>query len=309
MEKMNSKIMVTETLLESRLPLPLLNRGKVRDIYDVAPDKLLIVVTDRLSAFDVVLPTPIPYKGKVLNQISSFWFDFFKRTVAHHLLTDRVEDMDLPPEVLSRFGPSLEGRCQLVRKAKPLPVECVVRGYLAGSGWKDYLKTGTVCGHRLPPGLKQCGRLPEPLFTPSTKAVVGHDENIDFASVAAAVGRETAEKIRGLTLGLYQKGAEWAEGRGIIIADTKFEFGILDGNILLIDEVLTPDSSRFWPKEGYAAGHDQPSFDKQIVRNHLEQSEWNKKPPAPSLPAGVIEKTSQAYQDAYRRLTGKELLK
>lgn len=309
MDPMDTTIMETKTLLESKLPLPLLNRGKVRDIYDVAADKLLIVVTDRLSAFDVVLPDPIPYKGKVLNQISSFWFDFFKNTVAHHLLTDRVEAMGLPPEVLSRFGPSLEGRSMLVRKARPLPVECVVRGYITGSGWKDYLKTGTVCGHRLLPGLKQCGRLPEPLFTPSTKAAVGHDENIDFDAVIAAVGRETAEKIRDLTIRLYQKGAEWAEGRGIIIADTKFEFGILDGQILLIDEVLTPDSSRFWPKDGYQEGRDQPSFDKQIVRNHLEQSGWNKKPPAPKLPAGVIEKTSRAYQDAYRRLTGKELLK
>jgi len=305
MKTANSEI---QTLWESELPLLLLNRGKVRDIYAVDEDKLLIVVTDRLSAFDVVLPDPIPFKGKVLNQISKFWFDFFASVTKHHLITDQISKMNLPADVAARFGTQLEGRSMLVRCAKPLPVECVVRGYITGSGWKDYLATGKVCGHALPKGLKQCGRLPEPLFTPSTKATVGHDENIDFDYVVRAVGKDVAEKIKNLTIILYKKGAEWAETKGIIIADTKFEFGILKGEIVLIDEVLTPDSSRFWPKDGYEEGHDQPSFDKQIVRNHLESTGWNKKPPAPRLPENVMERTSRAYQDAYRRLTGKELV-
>ncbi len=304
---MNSKLSEVETVWESKLPLPLLNRGKVRDIYAVGDDKLLIVVSDRLSAFDVVLPTPIPFKGKVLNQISGFWFGFFSKTVKHHMLTDDVGKMNLPQEMVERFGSLLEGRSMLVRKAKPFPVECVVRGYITGSGWKDYLATGKVCGHELPTGLRQCGKLPRPLFTPSTKATVGHDQNIDFDEVVRLVGKKTAERLHELTLQIYQKGAEWAESKGIIIADTKFEFGLLDGEILLIDEVLTPDSSRFWPRAGYEAGHDQPSFDKQIVRNYLENLDWNKKPPAPQLPEEVIEKTSQAYRDAYRRLTGCDL--
>ena len=295
------------TLKQSELPLKLLNRGKVRDIYAVGEDKLLIVVTDRLSAFDVILPDPIPFKGKVLNQISKFWFDYFASVTEHHLITDQVSKMNLPGGMASSHGAQLEGRSMLVKRAKPLPVECVVRGYITGSGWKDYLATGKVCGHTLPKGLKQCGRLPEPLFTPSTKAVVGHDENIDFDYVVRAVGKEVADKIRNLTITLYKKGAEYAETKGIVIADTKFEFGILDGKVVLIDEVLTPDSSRFWPRDGYEEGHDQPSFDKQIVRNYLETTGWGKKPPAPALPADVIEKTSRAYQDAYQRLTGKQL--
>ena len=304
---MGQKLNEIETVWETELPLPLLNRGKVRDIYAVDDDKLLIIVTDRLSAFDVVLPTPIPFKGKVLNQISAFWFEFFNPIVKHHLITDQVAKMNLPNRVAEKFGPSLEGRSMLVRRAKPLLVECVVRGYITGSGWKDYLATGRLCGHELPKGLRQCGKLPGTLFTPSTKATIGHDENIDFDYVVKTVGKEIAQKIRELTIRLYEKGAEWAEKKGIIIADTKFEFGILNEEIVLIDEVLTPDSSRFWPKDGYEPGHDQPSFDKQIVRNYLEQSGWNKKPPAPSLPHEVIEKTTQAYRDAYRRLTGKEL--
>ncbi len=304
---MSPKFSEIETVWETKLPLPLLNRGKVRDIYAVGEGKLLIVTSDRLSAFDVVLPNPIPFKGKVLNQISSFWFGFFNSFVKHHLITDDISEMDLPSEVKNQFGFSLEGRSMLVHRTKLLPIECVVRSYITGSGWKDYLAMGKVCGHELPKGLRQCGRLPKPLFTPSTKATVGHDENVDFDYAVRTVGRETAEKIRDLSIRLYQKGAEWAEKKGIVIADTKFEFGVLDGQILLIDEVLTPDSSRFWPKDGYQEGHDQPSFDKQIVRNYLESTGWNKKPPAPKLPQDVIEKTSQAYRDAYRRLTGKEL--
>lgn len=305
---MSARPTALETVWETKLPLPLVNRGKVRDIYAVGEDKLLIVVTDRLSAFDVVLPTPIPFKGRVLNQISRFWFNFFQDAVQHHMVTDQVDQMDLPAHVVREHRGSLEGRSMLVHRAKPLPVECVIRGYLAGSGWKDYLATGRVCGHLLAPRLKQCGRLPEPLFTPATKATVGHDENIDFGTVARMVGEKTAERVRDLSLEIYRKGAQWAESRGILIADTKFEFGILQNEIVLIDEVLTPDSSRFWPKDRYEEGHDQPSFDKQIVRNYLERLGWDKKPPAPALPENVMSETSQAYQDAYRRLTGRELV-
>lgn len=304
---MSPKLSEVETVWESKLSLPLLTRGKVRDIYAVGKNQLLIVVSDRLSAFDVVLPTPIPYKGKVLNQISGFWFDFFGDTVKHHMITDQVARMNLPEATNEQFASVLEGRSMLVHRTKPLPVECVVRGYLSGSGWKDYLATGKVCGHELPNGLKQCGKLPRPLFTPSTKATVGHDQNIRFDDVIQLVGKQTAERLRDLSLELYQKGAQWAESKGIIIADTKFEFGILEDQMILIDEVLTPDSSRFWPRAGYEEGHDQPSFDKQIVRNYLENLGWNKKPPAPGLPEEVIEQTSRAYQDAYRRLTGRDL--
>ena len=295
------------TVWETVLPLPLVTRGKVRDIYPVGEHQLLMITTDRLSAFDVVLPTPIPDKGKVLNQISLFWFERFRGIVPNHLITADVAQMGLPTAVVRAHGASLAGRSVLVRRAQPLPVECVVRGYLAGSGWKDYQKTGAVCGHRLPPGLQQCQQLPQPIFTPATKATVGHDENIAFDDVVRLVGPEIAAQVRDLSIRLYQEGAKWGAGRGLLIADTKFEFGLLEGHLILIDEALTPDSSRFWPADGYAPGRDQPSFDKQVVRNWLEASGWNKQPPAPALPPEVVAQTAQAYRDAYARLTGRPL--
>ena len=300
---------VAESMVSTtQLPLPLLARGKVRDIYAVGEDRLLIVTTDRISAFDVILPNPVPDKGKVLNQISLFWFERFSSLVPHHVIADDVAHMGLSPAVVQEHGASLAGRSVLVRKAQPLPVECVVRGYITGSGWKDYQKTGAVCGHPLPKGLRQCEQLPEPLFTPSTKATVGHDQNIDFDAVVQLVGRPTAETLQRLTITLYQEGAAWAKQRGILIADTKFEFGFIDGRIALIDEVLTPDSSRFWPLDQYQPGRDQPSFDKQIVRNFLDVSGWNHEPPPPVLPPAVVEQTSQAYSDALLRLTGKAVV-
>ena len=299
--------MVEPTVWETALPLPLVTRGKVRDIYAVGDDKLLIVTTDRLSAFDVVLPTPIPDKGKVLNQISLFWFERFAQIIPNHVITAEVGSMGLPPECVREHGATLAGRSVLVRRARPLPVECVVRGFLAGSGWKDYQKTGAVCGHKLPPGLKQCQELHEPIFTPATKATVGHDENIGFDDVVRLIGQERAAQIRDLSIRLYQEGAAWGKSRGLLIADTKFEFGELDGRLLLIDEVLTPDSSRFWPADGYAPGRDQPSFDKQIVRHWLEASGWNKQPPAPALPPEVAAQTASAYRDAFARLTARPL--
>ena len=295
------------TVSTTKLQLPLAGRGKVRDIYTIGADRLLIVTTDRISAFDVILPNPIPDKGKVLNQISLFWFERFKPLAPHHVITADVGQMGLPPAVVAAHGPSLAGRSILVHRAQPLPVECVVRGYITGSGWKDYVKTGAVCGHRLPAGLRQCDQLPEPLFTPATKATVGHDENIDFDGVVKLVGRPTAEAVKRLSIRLYQEGAAWAKTRGILIADTKFEFGLLDGRLLLIDEVLTPDSSRFWPLDHYQPGRDQPSFDKQIVRNFLDAAGWNHEPPPPTLPPEVVEQTSRAYRDALTRLTGRSL--
>ena len=296
----------TKTLWESNLPLPLIGRGKVRDIYAVGDDKLLIVASDRLSAFDYVLPNPIPFKGQVLTQISVFWFDFFKDIVPNHLITANIKEMGLPKNVLSEFGEYLENRSMLVKKAKPFLIECVVRGYITGSGWKDYLKTGSVCGHKLPKGLKQCDKLPKPLFTPATKAASGHDENISFKEAAKIVGKKSAEDLRAFSIDLYEKGADYAASKGILMADTKFEFGLYDGKIILIDEVLTPDSSRFWPKNVYEPGHDQPSFDKQIVRNYLLDIKWNQKPPAPKLPEAIVEKTSASYREIYERLTGKK---
>ncbi|MBI3312976.1 MAG: phosphoribosylaminoimidazolesuccinocarboxamide synthase [Candidatus Omnitrophica bacterium] len=296
-----------KTVWETKLPLPLAGRGKVRDIYEVDKDKLLIITTDRLSAFDVVLPNPIPGKGRVLTQISVFWFDYFKNTAAHHLITADVTKMNLPADVVKKFGAELEGRSMLVKKAKPLSVECVVRGYVTGSGWKDYLKTGAVCGHALPKGLKQCEKLREPIFTPATKESSGHDINIDFKETIKREGEAVAKQIEKISIELYKKGADYAATKGILIADTKFEFGILDGKLILIDEALTPDSSRFWPKDKYEVGHDQPSYDKQIVRNYLLDIQWNQQPPAPELPAEVIEKTSQAYRDVYERLVGRKL--
>lgn len=299
--------MATDTIWETKLPLPMIGRGKVRDIYAVGKDKLLIVTTDRLSAFDVILPNPIPFKGKVLTQISLFWFDLFASIVPHHLITADVGKMGLPKEVMDQYGAQLAGRTMLVKRAKPLPVECVVRGYVAGSGWKDYQKTGAVCGHVLPKNLKQCEKLAKPLFTPATKETKGHDINIDFAEMVKRVGQKTAERIRDISIQLYEKGRDYADARGILIADTKFEFGLLGDQLILIDEVLTPDSSRFWPKDRYEAGHDQPSYDKQIVRNHLLQIQWNQKPPAPNLPEQIVAETSRAYQDVFERLTNRKI--
>ena len=292
-------------LRETNLPgIKLFSRGKVRDVYEVAGDRLLVVATDRLSAFDVVMAEPIPDKGRVLTQLSCFWFDYFRGTIPHHFITAKLADY--PPE-LQKFGDQLEGRSMLVEKARALPVECVVRGYLAGSGWKEYLAGGAVCGIKLPPGLKDSSKLDEPIFTPATKAQVGHDENIDWNTTVGIIGKGAAEKVREYSLTLYSRARDYAEGRGILLADTKFEFGFLGDGIILIDEVLTPDSSRFWPKAGYAPGKSQPSFDKQFVRDYLESTRWNKQPPPPALPSDVVEKTSEKYREAYRLITGKRL--
>lgn len=295
------------TVWETKLPLPLVGRGKVRDIYAVGDDKLLLITTDRLSAFDVVLPNPIPFKGKVLTQISIFWFNYFSKLTPHHLITADINKMGFDQKFVQEFGSQIEGRSMLVKRTKPLSVECVVRGYVTGSGWKDYQKTGAVCGHKLPAGLKQCEKLAQPIFTPATKESTGHDINIDFEETVKREGRKIAEQIRDLSIKIYQQGAEYASTVGILIADTKFEFGLLGDQLILIDEVLTPDSSRFWPKDKYEVGHDQPSFDKQIVRNYLLDIKWNQQPPGPELPADVIEKTSLAYREAYKVLTRKEL--
>lgn len=295
------------TVWETKLPLPLVGRGKVRDIYAVGEDRLLIITTDRLSAFDVVLPDPIPSKGRVLTQISVFWFEYLKNIVPHHLIIADVNAMGLPAEVKRDFADILRGRSMLVKKAKPLPVECVVRGYLTGSGWKDYQRTGAVCGHKLPANLRQCDKFPQPLFTPATKAVSGHDENIDFQTASKSIGEAVAKKAEALSIALYEKGRDFAATKGILIADTKFEFGLWKNELILIDEALTPDSSRFWPKAGYEPGHDQPSYDKQIVRNHLLEIKWDQRPPAPRLPKEIIEKTSQAYREIYERLTGRKI--
>jgi phosphoribosylaminoimidazole-succinocarboxamide synthase len=291
-------------LRESNLPgVKLFSRGKVRDVYEVAGDRLLVVATDRLSAFDVVMNEGIPDKGRVLTQLSVFWFEHF-RDVPHHFLTAKVGEY--PPE-LAPFAEQLEGRSMLVAKARPFPIECVARGFLAGSGWKDYQKTGAVCGIKLPAGLKESSRLDEPIFTPATKAQTGHDENITWEETVERVGKNHAERLRVLTLELYSRAREYAATRGILIADTKFEWGLRGDEIILIDEVLTPDSSRFWPAAGYAPGRAQPSFDKQFVRDYLETIHWNKQPPPPPLPPEVVEKTSEKYREAYRLLTGKPL--
>jgi phosphoribosylaminoimidazole-succinocarboxamide synthase len=284
--------------------LSLFRRGKVRDVYELG-DALLIVATDRLSAFDVVLPDPIPMKGTVLTQISKFWFDRTGQIVRNHLLSTDVSEF---PAACAPYAGELRGRSMLVRKTQPLAIECVVRGYLTGSGLKEYRKTQSVCGIGLPEGLVDGSMLPEPLFTPSTKAEVGHDENIDFEAATGIVGRELAEKARDLSIALYSHARDYAKERGIIIADTKFEFGVdADGELILIDEALTPDSSRFWPMAGYQPGQAQPSFDKQYVRDYLESVSWNKTPPAPALPADVIAKTTEKYLEAYRLVTGEEL--
>lgn len=297
----------SQTVWETNLPLKLLNRGKVRDIYEIDDKRLLIITTDRLSAFDVVLPTPVPDKGRVLNQISLFWFEKFKSLIPNHVITADIDKMGLSEALLKEHRASLYGRTILVHRANPLPVECVVRGFLAGSGWKDYLKTGEVCGHKIPAGFTQCQELTSPIFTPATKATVGHDMNIDFQEASKLVGDKTAKDIRDFSIRIYKEGVEYAKTRGIMIADTKFEFGIFNGQLILIDEVLTPDSSRFWPKETYKSGQDQPSLDKQIVRNFLTQSGWNQTPPGPALPQDILEQTSAAYKDVYKRLTGKDL--
>ncbi len=290
-------------VLETRLPAKLMGRGKVRDVYDLG-DKLLIVATDRISAFDSVLPNGIPRKGEVLNKLSAWWFAHTRDIVANHMVSMDVGDY---PAVLRGDSGSLEGRSMLVEKAKPLPVECVVRGYLSGSGWKEYGRTGSICGVRLPKGLVESDRLPEPIFTPTTKAERGHDLNVDYGEVEGIVGADTAAKIRDYTLRIYAKAAKLAEKKGIIIADTKFEFGVRDGEVILIDEALTPDSSRFWPADSYRPGGPQRSYDKQYVRDYLEAVRWNKEPPAPPLPESVVEETSRKYVEAYERITGRKL--
>ena len=292
-----------DVLLETKLPLPLRARGKVRDIYDLE-DKLLFIASDRISAFDCILGSGIPCKGRVLTQMSLFWFDFLKDTIPSHLLT---ADFAAYPKRLQRFRKSIEGRSMLVRKAEMIEVECVARGYLAGSGWKEYSKNRKVCGIPLPPGLKDGDRLPEPLFTPATKASSGHDINVPFQYVVDRLGVELAGQLRDLTLDIYQRAAGYALDRGIILADTKFEFGFVEGKLVLADEVLTPDSSRYWPRDTYRPGGAQISFDKQYVRDYLETLPWNKKPPGPVLPEEVVRKTSEKYQEAYHRLTGSEL--
>ncbi len=293
------------TVSETSYPdFRLLHRGKVRDVYEIGDSQLLLVATDRLSAFDCVLPTPIERKGEVLTALSVFWFHRLAHIVDHHLLNADFERM---PEAVRHY-PELRGRTVLVEKTRVFPVECVVRGYLEGSGWKDYQATGAICGHQLPAGLRQCDRLPEPLFAPATKAATGHDENISESEMADIVGDETAARLKALSLAIYKEAGSHALAKGIIIADTKFEFGLADdGRILLIDEVLTPDSSRFWSAEKYEPGHAQPSFDKQFVREYLETLDWDKRPPAPALPPEVAKATTARYLEAYRILTGSQL--
>jgi phosphoribosylaminoimidazole-succinocarboxamide synthase len=299
---MTGTVPVLETSLSG---LELVRRGKVRDVYRVGEEYLLIVATDRISAFDCILPTPILRKGEVLTALSRFWFERLKAVTENHLVETLVERM---PEAVRSHAASLKGRSMLVRRTEVFPVECVVRGYLSGSGWKDYQRTGEVCGHRLPEGLRESEQLSEPLFTPATKAEEGHDENIDFERMSALVGREAAETLRDTSLRLYTQASDYARSRGIIIADTKFEFGRDErGRIILIDEALTPDSSRFWPADEYEAGRPQASFDKQFVRDYLETLDWDKRPPAPPLPPAVAEATTARYLEAYRLLTGAEL--
>jgi phosphoribosylaminoimidazole-succinocarboxamide synthase len=286
--------------------LALTARGKVRDIYAIDEQTLLFIASDRISAFDHVLGSGIPDKGRILTQLSLFWFDFLKDLVKNHLITADIAKF---PSQLQAFASQLEGRSMLVKRAKMFPVECVVRAYLSGSGWKDYQATGAVCGIKLPAGLRESDRLPEPIFTPAAKIHTGgHDENISFATMEASVGKERAAQLRDLTLAIFEKASKHAGSKGLILADTKFEFGEIDGEIILADEVLTPDSSRYWPAAGYAPGGAQPSFDKQYVRDYLESIHWNKQAPAPSLPEGVIEKTREKYLEAFRLVTGRQTL-
>jgi phosphoribosylaminoimidazole-succinocarboxamide synthase len=291
-------------LYESQIKsLPRLGKGKVRDIYAVGDDKMLIVVSDRLSAFDVVLPDPIPDKGRVLNEMANFWFKQLG-----HIVPNQLTGVD-PESVVSPDEKSqVKGRAIVVKKLRPLPIEAVVRGYIIGSGWKDYQKTGRVCGIELPKGLQQAQKLPEPIFTPATKATDGHDENISFEQAAGLIGRELAEKVRYISIQLYKEASEYAAKKGILLADTKFEFGLTgEGELILIDEAMTPDSSRYWPTDQYQPGGPQPSFDKQFVRDYLEAIHWDKQPPVPSLPDEVVTRTRLKYLEAFRRLTGKEL--
>lgn len=291
---------VTETQIKE---FPLTSRGKVRDIYDLAEDRLLIVTTDRMSAFDVIMNEPIPFKGVILNQITMFWMEMFKNIVPNHLIASDVADF---PEALAPYAEELEGRAVIVKKAKPLPIECIVRGYITGSGWKDYQRTGSVCGYPLPDGLQESEKLPEPLFTPSTKAELGeHDENITLTQARDLIGADLLDKVQTTSLEIYSRARDFAAAKGILIADTKFEFGMVDGHLTLIDEVLTPDSSRFWPMQGYAPGVTQPSFDKQYLRDWLSKQDWDKTPPPPTLTDEVIEKTGAKYAEAYQHLTGK----
>ena len=299
--------MATQTngpLLSLDLPgIKKLKSGKVREVFDLG-DRLLFVATDRISAFDCIMPNGIPHKGEVLTQISYFWFAQTESFQPNHLLSRPGQPL---PATLVPYAGRLGRRSMIVQKAQPLAIECVVRGYLAGSGWKEYKDRQTVCGIKLPPGLKESSELPEPIFTPATKAETGHDENISFAQAAKIVGSDIAERARAASLKIYNFARDYARQRGIIIADTKFEFGLLDGKLILIDEVLTPDSSRFWPTDQYQPGKGQPSFDKQFVRDYLETLDWNKTPPAPALPADVVAKTEAKYLEAYQRLTGKAL--
>ncbi len=283
---------------------PLISRGKVRDIYEIDAETLLLVTTDRMSAFDVIMSSPVPYKGVILNQITLFWMNKFAGIIRNHLLESDAARFPAP---LAPYRDLLEGRSVLVKKAAPLPVECIVRGYLAGSAWKDYCRTGTVCGHALPAGLQESARLDTPLFTPSTKAEQGeHDANISREQAAALLGADVAARVEALSLELFTRGRAWGEQKGIIIADTKFEFGLLDGELMLIDEVLTPDSSRFWPMKDYAPGESRPGFDKQYLRDWLETQPWDKTPPPPALPQAVIDETARKYREAYTVLTGSE---
>ena len=301
---MTSQSAQSRILLQTDFPeLTLHARGKVRDLYSLN-EQLLFVATDRISAFDYVLATGIPEKGRVLTQLSLFWFDFLKDVVKNHLVTASVDQYPAP---LKKYADDLRGRSMLVTKAQMIDIECVARGYLSGSGWKEYQQTGAVCGIKLPVGLKESDKLPEPIFTPATKALTGHDENISIEEMAKRTGKELAEKLRDLTLKIYKTAADYAAGRGIIIADTKFEFGQTSQGLILADEVLTPDSSRFWPADKYHPGKAQESFDKQFVRDYLEAIKWNKQPPAPSLPDDVARKTSEKYIEAYRILAGREL--
>lgn len=292
-----------DDLIRTQIPgLKLFRQGKVRDVYDL-DDKLLMVATDRISAFDCIMPNGIPDKGRILTAMSLFWFEFTREFIPDHLLAHKIQDF---PPFLQKYSSQIEGRSMLVRKTRPLPVECVARGYIAGSGWKDYQETGAICGIKLPSGLKQAQKLPETIFTPATKADIGHDENISFAQAAEILGTQTAERVRDITIRIYERARDYAMNRGIIISDTKFEFGILDDKIILIDEVLTPDSSRFWPVSSYREGQSPPSFDKQFVRDYLEGLDWDKTPPAPALPAEIVSKTREKYLEAFRMLTGRE---
>jgi phosphoribosylaminoimidazole-succinocarboxamide synthase len=297
--------LLDSVLLQTNIPeLKLHASGKVRDVYTVGDKQLLFVATDRISAFDYILATGIPYKGQVLTQISLFWFEFLADVVPNHLITADVGQF---PATVRKYADQLRGRSMLVERAEMFPVECVVRGYISGSAWKEYKATGEVCGIKLPTGLRESDALPEPIFTPSTKATTGHDENISFDRMGEIVGAETASRLRDLTLNVYSKAAAYARQRGIIIADTKFEFGRTAKGITLADEVLTPDSSRFWPADKYAPGRPQDSYDKQYVRDYLEQIRWNKQPPAPALPTDVAIRTSEKYLEAYLQLTGRKL--